>query len=121
MTTQSIHDTNVSKIQDEFKSLIKELDDNYDNNTNKSIPQLMEQYESRFSYIKKTSISLYTKIISDYYKIRGKKNEEESFVKNLNMMLEYILKIQNKEMSEYDASGVIGTHLSDIYVQPHLQ
>jgi hypothetical protein len=34
---------------------------------------------------------------------------------NLNMMLEYILKIQNREMSEYDASGVIDTHLSDIY------
>lgn len=93
--SNNINDTKVNKIREQVKNLLEDLN----NGDNK---ELLEQ---KYEYLYSTSKTLFEFIIRE----TAKKNFNKSqFDTNLDFMLNHILKIQNKELSQNDASENVG-------------
>lgn len=104
--SNSIHDTNVNKIREEIEQIYEIL----------SIGVLKSEsvLEKQFPYLFKTSPTLFKYIIKNY------KGDKKQFNKNINMMLNLIFKIQTSEISQHDASAVVGEFIGKQYI-PQLQ
>lgn len=107
----NIKDTNVDIIKQETQALLKELDDI--TKRGDSLNDYQYNLEKKYKNIKNTSSKLFEFVIKEYQKPNFNK---EHFLKNLNMMLDTILNIQNSKISQYDASVKIGTSLAHQYI-----
>jgi len=100
--SHSIHNTNVEQIKIEVNSMLDLL------NTGvcKSETILKNKYNNLF----KTSPTLFNFILKNY------KQNSEQLQKNIDMMLDLIGKIQKSEISQYDASVVVGQSIGEQYI-----
>lgn len=108
----NINDTNVDKIKLEILSLI----DNLDNITKiKSIS--FDEYQStsqnQYKYLLSTSKTLWNYIFTQY---KNNTFDKQQFLKNLDMMLNTILKIQQSQLSQHQASSLIGEEIALQYI-----
>jgi hypothetical protein len=97
----NIHDTNINIIKKEVYDLIYDLENNND-------------IIGKYNYLTSTSKTLYEYIIKNY-----NKQLNESFINNLEMMLNGIEKIQksrNTEKEQHDQSVLIGEKLASQYI-----
>lgn len=95
----SIHNTRVSIIKTEIETLKRLL------NNGEKRPVVLEQVVPE---LLKTSKTLYNIILKEY----KSKDVDQKIAK----MLDLISKIQKDEISQYDASGIIGTDLAKQYI-----
>lgn len=112
----NIKDTNVDIVKQEIESLLKELE-NIKTQNKESPNDYLYNLEKKYKNLKNTSSKLFEFTIKEFQKSNFNK---ELFLKNLNMMLDSILNIQNSKISQYDASVKIGTSLAHQYI-PHLK
>jgi len=101
--SNNIHDTKINKIKLESKNLIKDIEDNHSS----------LDFENKYEYLFRTSKTLFNFIIKEHEKSTFNK---EHFTEKLNQMLFLIKKIQDDEISKYDASANIGATLAKEYI-----
>ena len=101
-----IHNTNVQKIRDEITQLSDIL--------SIGIIKSESVLQNKFSYLFNTSPTLFKFIIKNH------KQNKEQFNKNIDIMLNLIFKIQTSEMTQHDASAVVGQFIGEQYI-PQLQ
>jgi hypothetical protein len=108
----SVNDTNVNIIKKECYDLITEL-----KTTEPEINQGIEYLEQKYNYLFKTSETLFKLIIKDSLQPNFNYN---TFENKLNVMLDYILKIQNSNITQNEASEKIGVVVADEYIPKNL-
>jgi hypothetical protein len=101
-----IHNTNVQKIKEEITQLSEIL----------SIGVINSEtvLQNKFSYLFKTSPTLFKFIMKNH------KQNKEQFNKNIDTMLNLIFKIQTSEITQHDASAIVGQFIGEQYI-PQLQ
>lgn len=104
--SNNIHDTKINRIKFESENLIKDIQNN-DNNID------LSELEKKYKYLFQTSKTLFNFIIKEHQKSSFNK---ENFNEKLNQMLFLIKKIQDDEISKYDASANIGEVLAKEYI-----
>jgi len=107
--SNNIHDTKVNKLKKQVDQFI--FDMNHYRSGNNMPPS--DFFEKKYDYLYSTSKSLFNFIYTNYSKPNF---DKKSFHNNLDKMLNYITKIQKSEISQYDASGIIGTHIAKQYI-----
>lgn len=95
----SIYNTQVQVLKTEISTLKKAL---LNKQRNKHI---LEQCAPNLLLTSKT---LFNMIITNY--------QNTDIDEKINKMLDLVLKIQRKEISQYDASGIVGTQLAKQYI-----
>lgn len=99
----AIHKTDVDKIKKEIQDLLEIL------NTNVCKSDII--LKKRFNYLFTTSPTLFNFIMKNY-----KSNNKEVFKKNIEMMLGLIKNIQTSQISQYDASTIVGQSIGEQYI-----
>jgi DNA polymerase III gamma/tau subunit len=107
----NIKDTNVHNIKQDLESLLKELDNII--KKKESPNDYLYNLEKKYKDLKQTSPKLFEFTIKEYQKPTF---DKEQFLKNINMMLDTILNIQNSKISQYDASVKVGSSLAYQYI-----
>ena len=102
--SNNINDTKINRIKLESENLIKDVENNYID---------LQELEIRYKYLFNTSKTLFNFIIKEHQKSSFNK---EHFTEKLNQMLFLIKKIQDDEISKYDASANIGSVLAKEYI-----
>lgn len=100
---ENIMNTQVDKIKQEVSQLINDCNDNV--NT--------QVLQKKYSYLYMTSRTLFEFIIRE---IRKDNFNKVHFDKNLKFMLNCIEKIQNKELTQNDASENVGELVAKQYI-----
>jgi len=114
----NIKDTNVDKLKSEINSLIKNLD-NIINSHNSILEKKknIQEYEyiskKEYNYLFTTSKTLWNYIFTQY---KTNTFDKKSFQKNLDMMFNAILEIQQSKISQYEASSTIGEEIASQYI-----
>jgi len=109
----NIHDTKVDLIKTQTFNLISDLE--HYSKSSRDISIYEKSLEKKYNHLFTTSKTLFNIIIKQY------KNKNENFDKQhfnlmINKMLEYVSKIQNNEISQYNASVEIGSDLAYKYI-----
>ena len=104
VNSNNIHNTDVEKIKLEVDNMLELLKTNVLNSET--------VLKKRFEYLFKTSPALFNFILKNH------KNNPVQFKKNLDTMLTLIFKIQTSEISQHDASVVVGKHVAHRYMKP---
>lgn len=99
--------TDVNNIKVQVQDLISDLANN--NNYDKSL------LEAKYNYLYVTSKTLFDFIVKNI-KEANDKFDMELFNLNLNQMLNYIVKIQNNELTQNDASESVGSLLANQFI-----
>lgn len=107
----SIKSVDVEKIEQQIKDMINQMDDILKNG--EDIEDYKDTLENKFKFLKKSSETLFKYIITNYAKPNFNK---ENFDKNINMMLGLIKKMQNSNLSQHDASVIVGEELASQYI-----
>jgi hypothetical protein len=107
----NIHDTNVDLIKTEINNLILDLN-NYSKSA-RNISIYEKSLQNKYKYLFTTSNTLFTMIFNAF---KNNKFDQDYFNIIINKMLGQILNIQNKNISQYDASVNIGTDLAQKYI-----
>lgn len=111
--SNNIHDTNVQVIRQQVNDLIDECESILANG------EKLSDYESifadKYSCLIKTSNTLY-KFICNQMQSTFKTFNRSVLQQRLDMMLNAILNIQNSQISQYDASVMIGEKLAQDYI-----
>lgn len=111
----SIETVNIEKIEEQIQEMISEID--RIKSTQESIHDYETTLKNKFKYLQKRSDALFKYILTNY----GTENfNRESFDKNINMMLTLIKKIQNSNITQHDASVIVGKNLAEEFI-PHLK
>jgi hypothetical protein len=109
----NIHDTNVSLIQSQVQSLLKDIDNLQDND--KAI-DFEYEFKKKYKHLSNTSSTLFKYILTNY----NTPNFNMSFFqKTLDLMLHNVSKIQDNKTSQHNASTQVGQILAKEYI-PHL-
>lgn len=107
----SIHSVNVEQIRLEVDKMILELD----NITERGelIKDYTDYLKNKFKFLYKSSDGLFNYILNNY----GSKHfNKDSFYTNINMMLSLIVKMQSSNISQHDASVVVGEELARQFI-----
>ena len=111
--SNNIHDTNVELIRKQVKDLIDECESILNNG------ETLSNYENLFSdkykHLISTSTTLY-KFICTQIQQNFRNFNKISFQQRVDMMLNAILNIQSSNISQYDASVMIGEKLARDYI-----
>jgi hypothetical protein len=102
--SNNIHDTKVDKIKTQVYGLLNDIQ-NGNNNT--------EELEEKYNYLYSTSKTLFTFVSKE---IKKPSFNKQQFDKNLDHMLNHILKIQKDELSQNEASENIGRLLAKQFI-----
>lgn len=109
--SNNIHDTKINRIKLESENMIKDIQDK--ENINYLAYHGSLDLEKKYEYLFKTSKSLFNFIIKEH---QNSSFNKEKFTEKLNQMLFLIKKIQDDEISKYDASANIGAALAKEYI-----
>ena len=109
--SQNINDTNVNEIRNQVTSLLDNLDSIIANNENPTDYDVT--LRKRHKKLLNTSKTLFEFIFKNYTKDNFDKTQ---FHKNLDMMLNAILNIQNSQLTQHEASVSIGKSLATQYI-----
>ena len=104
----SIHNTKVSLIKTQITELQNELNDLV--SKGEDLSQWSDSLSRKYKHLSKTSNTLFKYILNESTKPNF---DKKHFDTTINMMLSGIEKIQNSEVSQYDASVQVGTHLAN--------
>lgn len=107
----NIKDTHVVRIREQVASLGQDIEDLKEKG--ESIDDWKSTLENRYKYLFKTSKTLFNYVVTQYI---SDSFNREFFNKTLEMMLSQISNIQNANISQNDASVLIGTHLAEEFV-----
>lgn len=102
--SNNIHDTKVDKIKKQVYDLIDDIK-NGEHNT--------EVLEEKYSYLYSTSKTLFNFV---YKEVKKPNFNKQQFDRNLEQMLNHIVKIQNDELSQNKASENIGKLLAKQFI-----
>jgi hypothetical protein len=102
--SNNIHDTKVDKIKSQVYDLINDI---------KNKDESVEILEERYSYLHSTSKTLFNFVIKQ---VKNPGFNKDQFDKNLEQMLNHILKIQKSELSQHEASENIGKLLAKQFI-----
>jgi hypothetical protein len=106
----NIHDTNTIVIRQEITDLMKDID-NLDVNEN---PKDWEStFRKKYQHLSNNSNTLFLYILSNYKKPSFNLS---FFNKTIELMLTNISKIQKSNVTQYDASATIGSHLASTFI-----
>jgi hypothetical protein len=102
--SNNIHDTKVDKIKTQVYSLMNDI---------KNGERDTELLQDKYHYLFNTSKTLFNLVLKE-----GKKDnfDKQQFDKNLEQMLKHILKIQNDELTQNEASENIGKLLAKQFI-----
>lgn len=101
--SNNIHDTKVDKIKTQVYGLLNDIQNGNDT----------EQLEEKYNYLYSTSKTLFTFVSKE---IKKPSFNKQQFDKNLDQMLNHILKIQKDELSQNKASENIGKLLAKQFI-----
>jgi hypothetical protein len=101
--SNNIHDTKVDKIKTQVYGLLNDIQNGNDT----------EQLEEKYNYLYSTSKTLFTFVSKE---IKKPSFNKQQFDKNLDQMLNHILKIQKDELSQNEASENIGKLLAKQFI-----
>lgn len=101
--SNNIHDTKVDKIKMQVYGLVTDIQNGNDT----------EQLKDKYNYLYSTSKTLFTFVSKEIQKPSFNKQQ---FDKNLEQMLNHILKIQKDELSQNEASENIGKLLAKQFI-----
>jgi hypothetical protein len=101
--SNNINDTKVNKIKTQVYGLLNDIQNG----------NHIEQLEEKYNYLYSTSKTLFTFVSKETIKPSFNKQQ---FDKNLDQMLNHILKIQKDELSQNEASGNIGKLLAKQFI-----
>lgn len=107
--SNNIHDTDVKLIKKQVDTFLFDLEYYSKGNDTPSI----DFFKKKFNYLLCTSKSLFNFIYTNYPKDNFSKS---SFTDNVNKMLDYILQIQQGSISQYDASGHVGSLIGKQFI-----
>lgn len=107
----NIKDTEIGTVRQEVFDLITEIKRLKE--SGEDLTEWTSTLQNRHKYLYKTSKTLFDYIVNNYLK---ESFDDVFFNQTLNMMLSQIAKIQNKNISQEDASASVGTHLAEAYV-----
>jgi protoheme ferro-lyase len=107
----NIKDTDVELVKKEVFDLINDLENYTKSSRNLNVYE--EAMKKKYKNLFNTSKTLFNLIFNQF---KDKKFDKEYFNFMVNKMLSYITKIQNNEISQYDASANIGTDLAEKYI-----
>ena len=107
----NINDTNVNLIKKQAFSLISDLE-NY-SRTSRNISIYENILQKKYENLYKTSKTLFNFIFNSF---KNKTFDKNHFNEMINKMLSYISQIQNKEISQYNASVHVGSELAQKYI-----
>jgi len=111
--SNAIHNTNVQKIRDEITQLSDIL--------SIGIIKSESVLQNKFSYLFNTSPTLFKFIINNHKQNKEQTTQnKEQFNKNIDKMLSLIFKIQTSEITQHDASAIVGQFIGEQYI-PQLQ
>lgn len=102
--SNNIHDTKVDKIKTQVYNLMNDIN-NGENNT--------ETLEANYNYLFTTSKTLFNLVCKE---AKNPNFNKQQFDKNLDQMLKHILKIQNDELTQNEASENIGKLLAKQFI-----
>lgn len=102
--SNNIHDTKVDKIKKQVYDLIIDIKGGENNS---------ETLESKYSYLFSTSKTLFNFVCKE---VKKSNFNQQQFDKNLENMLNHILKIQNDELTQNQASENIGKLLAKQFI-----
>ena len=101
--SNNIHDTKVDKIKTQVYGLLNDIQNGND----------ITQLEEKYNYLYSTSKTLFTFVSKE---IKKPSFNKQQFDKNLDHMLNHILKIQKDELSQNEASENIGKLLAKQFI-----
>lgn len=101
--SNNIHDTKVDKIKTQVYGLLNDIQNGND----------ITQLEEKYNYLYSTSKTLFTFVSKE---IKRPSFNKQQFDKNLDNMLNHILKIQKDELSQNEASENIGKLLAKQFI-----
>jgi len=107
----NIKDTDVPLIKSDINAMLKDIDRIIENNESPSDHSY--NLEKKYKSIKSTSSKLFDFIIKEYTKPNF---DKQRFLKNIDLMLNTILDIQNSKLSQYDGSAKIGQAIAYQYI-----
>lgn len=102
--SNNIHDTKVEKIKTQVYNLMDDI---------KNGEKDSEKLEDKYSYLFSTSKTLFNLVCKE---AKNHNFNKQQFDKNLEQMLNHILKIQKDELSQNDASENIGKLLAKQFI-----
>lgn len=112
--SNNIHDTNVDLIRKQVNDLIEESRHILKNG--EQISDYENQFSFTYKYLINTSKTLYKYICNQMQNYNNKQFDEDAFKQKLDMMLNAILNIQKSNITQYDASVMIGEKLASDYI-----
>ena len=101
--SNNIHDTKVDKIKTQVYGLLNDIQNGND----------ITQLEEKYNYLYSTSKTLFTFVSKE---IKKPSFNKQQFDKNLDHMLNHIIKIQKDELSQNEASENIGKLLAKQFI-----
>lgn len=108
----NIDDTNVEKIIKETREMIVEI------STTVATAEKNEEYlQKKYNYLYRTSKTLFNMILKE---VLSNNFNKEKFENKINTMLEYIIKIQQKDITTDKASEYIGKIIAKEYIPKNL-
>lgn len=111
----NIHDTKVDLINKQVNDLIKDLDKILKNGENTSSYE--NDFIIKYKYLIDTSNTLYKYICSQMNHHYNDANfDQNKFKERLNLMLNAILDIQKSNMTQHEASVIVGEKLASEYI-----
>lgn len=106
----NIHDTNTTLIKQEIDNLMKDID-NLEPTEN---PKDWEStFRNKYTHLSNNSNTLFLYILSNYKKPSFNLT---FFNKTIELMLSKISNIQNSNVTQYDASADVGSHLASTFI-----
>jgi len=107
--SNNIHDTNVDKIKSQVYSLLDDLQKSNLETTDLDTKEL----EQKYNYLFNTSKTLFNLVLKES---KNPNFNKASFDKNLSQMLNNIVKIQQNQITQHNASEHIGKLLAKQYI-----
>jgi hypothetical protein len=101
--SNNIHDTKVDKIKTQVYGLITDIQAGND----------IEELKNKYNYLYSTSKTLFTFVSNE---IKKSFFNKQQFDRNLDQMLNHIMKIQKDELSQNEASENIGKLLAKQFI-----
>lgn len=108
---ENIQSVDVEKIEQEIESMIAEIERIRSNN--ECLDDYNDTLKNKFKYLQKRSDALFKYILTNY----GTQNfDKHIFDKNIMLMLNLIKKMQNSNLTQHDASVIVGEQLANQFI-----
>lgn len=95
----------ITLLRQQLENMVDELNQNNDESISESQKFILKQ---KYDYLHTSSKTLFEMVISNF-------KNKEFLETHIRVLLENLYKLQNKQLSEYNASANVGTHFANEY------